>query len=160
VTVSRKQAEGHRWQDTTRHSSAAALDAALADQRAPRYSIGQAAELLGVRPWFLRRLDALDVVKPSRSEGDQRRYSREQLAQIAAAKDLMRDGVSALGVRYVLELQARVAHLEEELAKAKGAPRRGVPRRLEGRRTGSSEPAKGQRQREDAAPSAKAAPLG
>lgn len=102
----------------------AELDAALADRRAPRYSIGQASELLGVAPWFLRRLDTLDVVKPSRSGGAQRRYSREQLGQVADAKAMMDDGISTLGVRRVLQLQARVDQLEAELARARSRLRR------------------------------------
>jgi MerR family transcriptional regulator/heat shock protein HspR len=108
----------------TEPSANAELDAALADRGAPRYSIGQASELLGVAPWFLRRLDSMDVVKPSRSGGAQRRYSREQLGQVADAKALMDDGVSTVGVRRVLELQARVAQLEAELARARGRLRR------------------------------------
>lgn len=101
----------------------AAVEAALADRGAPRYSISQASELLGVTPWFLRRLDTLDVVKPSRSGGAQRRYSRDQLTQVADAKALMDDGVSTVGVRRVLELQARVSQLEAELARARGRGR-------------------------------------
>lgn len=99
-------------------SPLAALETALADARAPRFTIGQAAELLGVAPWFLRRLDALDIVRPGRSDGDHRRYSQEQLRQAAEAKALMDAGVSTAGVRRVLELQARVAGLEQELALA------------------------------------------
>ena len=92
------------------------LDTALADRQAPRYSVGQAAELLGVRPWFLRRLDTLGVVTPARNGGDQRRYSRSQLEQVAEAKAMMDDGVSTEGVRRVLALQSKVERLEAELA--------------------------------------------
>lgn len=104
------------------------LEAALADRQAPRYSVGQAAELLGVRPWFLRRLDTLGVVTPARSEGDQRRYSRSQLEQVADAKAMMDDGVSTEGVRRVLALQSKVERLEAELAGAR-ARLRDRPRR-------------------------------
>lgn len=95
------------------------LDTALADRQAPRYSTGQAAELLGLPQWFLRRLDSLDVVKPSRNGGAQRRYSGDQLRQVAEARALMDDGVSASAVRRVLELEARVERLEAELARAR-----------------------------------------
>jgi MerR family transcriptional regulator/heat shock protein HspR len=94
------------------------LEAALADRQAPRYSVGQAAELLGVRPWFLRRLDTLGVVRASRSGGDQRRYSRSQLEQVADAKTMMEQGISTEGVRRVMALQAQVERLEAELAGA------------------------------------------
>src|SRR5579875_3785670 len=39
--------------------SRSAVAAALDDETAPRYTVGQVAELLDVRPWFLRRLDTL-----------------------------------------------------------------------------------------------------
>ncbi len=114
--------------DSEPRARTAALDAALSDARVPRFTIGQAAELVGVRPWFLRRLDALDVVKPTRSGGDQRRYSREQLGQVAEARALMSDGVSARGVRRVLELQARIERLEEELDRVRSRPKQRPPR--------------------------------
>lgn len=97
----------------------ARLHRALSDLDAPRYSVGQAAELLGVRPWFLRRLDSLGLVSPSRSDGDQRRYSGHQLAQVAEAKAMMDDGVSTEGVRRVMALQSRVDQLEAELARTR-----------------------------------------
>lgn len=97
----------------------ASLQRALADLDAPRYSIGQAAELLGVRPWFLRRLDSLGVVSPARSGGAQRRYSGHQLGQLAEAKAMMDDGVSSEGVRRVMALQTKVDHLEAELARTR-----------------------------------------
>lgn len=86
---------------------------------APRYSTSQAADLLGVRPWFLRRLDSLGVVSPTRSGGDQRRYSGHQLGQVVEAKAMMDDGVSTEGVRRVMALQTRVDHLEAELARTR-----------------------------------------
>jgi MerR family transcriptional regulator/heat shock protein HspR len=97
----------------------APLDRALADLDAPRYTVGQVSELLGVRPWFLRRLDTLGLVTPSRSGGAQRRYSRRQLDQVADARALMDDGVSSAGVRKVFELQAQVGALQAELAETR-----------------------------------------
>lgn len=103
-----------------------ALDAALGDDRAPRYSVGQVADLLDVRPWFLRRLDAMGVVTPTRSDGDQRRYSREDLERLIDARALMRQGVSVAGIRQVLELRDRVAELEDELAEWRRWPGTGT----------------------------------
>jgi MerR family transcriptional regulator/heat shock protein HspR len=106
-----------------RRRALAALDAALDDGRAPRFSIGQVADLLDVRPWFLRRLDAMGVVTPTRSGGDQRRYSREDLARLIDARALMSEGVSVAGIRQVLELRDRVAELESALAESRRWPR-------------------------------------
>ena len=93
-----------------------ALDAALSDYSAPRYSVGQAAELLGVAPWYLRRLDALGVVTPGRSGGAQRRYSTSRLAD---AKAMMDGGVSAEGARRLLEMQDKVGLLQAQLDQAR-----------------------------------------
>ena len=109
-----------------RYRELAALDAALADGRAPRYSIGQVADLLDVRPWFLRRLDAMGVVTPTRSDGAQRRYSRENLERLIEARALMREGVSVAGIRQVLALRGRVAELEGELAASRRRPGTGI----------------------------------
>lgn len=96
-----------------------ALDAALSDDSAPRYSVGQAAELLGVAPWYLRRLDALGVVTPGRSGGAQRRYSTSQLGRLADAKAMMDGGVSAEGARRLLEMQDKVDLLQAQLDQAR-----------------------------------------
>ena len=49
---------------------------ALDDPDYPAYTTGRAAEVLGVRQTFLRSLDAAGTVRPARSAGGRRRYSR------------------------------------------------------------------------------------
>ena len=51
----------------------------LDDQDYPAYTMGRAADLLGVQPAFLRSLDAAGLLNPDRSTGGQRRYSRREL---------------------------------------------------------------------------------
>ena len=92
--------------------------AALDYDSAPLFSVGQVAQLVGLRPWFLRRLDSMGVVTPTRSGGDHRRYSRADIRRLLAARALMHDGVSVAGVRYVFELEKRVAELEDALRAA------------------------------------------
>jgi hypothetical protein len=46
---------------------------ALDDPDYPAYTTGQAAEVLGVRPAFLRSLDAAGAVTPQRAAGGRRR---------------------------------------------------------------------------------------
>jgi MerR family transcriptional regulator/heat shock protein HspR len=82
----------------------------------PVFTIGQVAEALGVQQAFLRRLDQENVVRPVRSEGGQRRYSRQQIDRVAKVCVLVDEGLTLAGVRRVLELEARVAVLETELA--------------------------------------------
>ncbi|WP_157180141.1 MerR family DNA-binding transcriptional regulator, partial [Rhodococcus sp. DK17] len=50
----------------------------LDDEDYPAYSMGHAAEILGVTQAFLRSLDAAKLLTPGRSEGGHRRYSRYQ----------------------------------------------------------------------------------
>lgn len=91
----------------------------LDDVDAALYTVGQVAELLDVPVAQLRRLDDRDVVSPSRSQGNQRRYSRREIERLRDALDLTADGLPLAGVRRVLELQDRVADLEAELAETR-----------------------------------------
>jgi MerR family transcriptional regulator, heat shock protein HspR len=102
----------------------AAVEAALGDDRAALYSVGQVAKLLDMRPWFLRRLDRMGVVRPSRTAGAQRRYSREDMERLIDARALMREGISVIGVRHVFKLQEKI----EELTAALRTEHAGGPR--------------------------------
>lgn len=88
----------------------------LDDPRAPLYSVGQVASMLDVQQAFLRRLDSHDIVSPARSDGQQRRYSRNDIAEVQEAVGLIDEGLTLSGVRRVLDLQERVRHLEQELS--------------------------------------------
>jgi MerR family transcriptional regulator, heat shock protein HspR len=81
----------------------------------PLYTVGQVADLLGVQPAFLRRLEAHDAVAPSRSAGGQRRYSRREVEHIAAINGLMADGMTLAGAKRIIALQAEVDELRRRL---------------------------------------------
>jgi DNA-binding transcriptional MerR regulator len=85
------------------------------DEHAPIYSVGQVSGMLGLQPAFLRRLDAEDVVRPGRSAGGQRRYSRSDITAVQRVADLASDGFTLAGIRRVLELETQVAALQAEL---------------------------------------------
>lgn len=84
----------------------------LDDEDYPAVTMGQAAELLGVQPAFLRSLDAADVLNPVRSAGGHRRYSRRQLEFAARMRELFDEGVT-------LEAAHRILRLEDELQVAR-----------------------------------------
>ena len=90
-----------------------------AGRAVPLFTVGQVADMLGVQQAFLRRLDRHDVVSPARSGGQQRRYSRLDVAQVQQALTLIGDGLTLPGVRRVLELQAEVRALRAEIARLK-----------------------------------------
>ncbi|HLV56852.1 MAG TPA: MerR family transcriptional regulator [Actinotalea caeni] len=83
----------------------------------PFYTIGQVAEVLGVPVAQLRRLDDLEIVQPSRSQGNQRRYTQNEIALLREVIDLTQEGVSLAGARMVIELRRRVEDLEAEVAR-------------------------------------------
>jgi DNA-binding transcriptional MerR regulator len=99
----------------------------LDDEDYPAMTMGQAAELLDVQPAFLRSLDAADVVRPARSAGGHRRYSRRQLERAARMRTLFDEGLTLDAAARVVQLQdeldvarSRIAQLERELAEARG----------------------------------------
>jgi MerR family transcriptional regulator/heat shock protein HspR len=83
----------------------------LDDPDYPAYTTGQAAQLLGVREAFLRGLDAAGAVRPGRSAGGHRRYSRRQLDLAARIRELFDQG-------HTLAATLRIVALEDELAGA------------------------------------------
>jgi MerR family transcriptional regulator, heat shock protein HspR len=103
--------------------------AGLDDPNWPLYTVGQVAQILGVQPAFLRRLDSHEVVRPTRSEGGQRRYSRAEVSRIEEVVGLAGEGFTLPAIRRVLQLQAEVAELQRQLAaeRAKRAGGRRAP---------------------------------
>jgi MerR family transcriptional regulator, heat shock protein HspR len=87
----------------------------LDDHAAALYTVGQVADLLGVQPAFLRRLDAEAIVQPARSAGGQRRYSRNEIAEIERVTSLAGEGLTLPGIRRVLALEAELAATRAEL---------------------------------------------
>lgn len=84
------------------------------DPSVPKYSISVAADLSGVPQQQLRRMEEENLVTPDRTEGNTRRYSDDDLEQIAVATDLAAKGINAAGIRYVLELRAAIQALQQE----------------------------------------------
>jgi DNA-binding transcriptional MerR regulator len=84
----------------------------LDDDDYPLMTMGQAAELLDVQPAFLRSLDAAGVLKPERSGGGHRRYSRRQLMLAVRMRALFDEGLT-------LDAAARIVGLQDELGSAK-----------------------------------------
>jgi DNA-binding transcriptional MerR regulator len=88
----------------------------LDDANMPLFTVGQVAEMLEVQQAFLRRLDEFHVVKPSRSAGGQRRYSRNEIVIVRYVTELIDDGLTLAAVRRVLQLETRVRELEAQIA--------------------------------------------
>jgi MerR family transcriptional regulator/heat shock protein HspR len=97
--------------------------------REPRYVISVAARMCGVRSYTLRYYEKIGIIEPSRSEGNIRLYSDEDIAKIKQMKTLMDDlGITIAGAEVILrmaqritELQKRVEYLEIENSRLKNS---------------------------------------
>src|SRR3954451_21891125 len=97
------------------------------DADAPLYTVGQVADMLGVQPAFLRRLDLEEVVQPARSAGGPRRYSRAEITRVQHVSAMAVEGMTLAGIRLILVLEAEVAELQRRLREheqAAEAPKR------------------------------------
>jgi MerR family transcriptional regulator, heat shock protein HspR len=90
----------------------------LDDEDYPAFTMGQAAELLGAQPAFLRSLDAAGVLKPERSGGGHRRYSRRQLNLAARMRALFDEGLTLEAAARIVDLQDDLATAQDDLATA------------------------------------------
>lgn len=75
--------------------------------------------MLGLQPAFIRRLDTEAVVQPARSDGGQRRYSRNDITRVQQVWSMTGEGMTLPGIRRILALEAEVAHLRAQLERAK-----------------------------------------
>jgi MerR family transcriptional regulator, heat shock protein HspR len=86
----------------------------LDDENLPLFTVGQVSEMLDLQQAFLRRLDEFRVVRPSRSPGGQRRYTRREITVVQYVVNLVDEGMTLAAVRRVLALEERVRELEAE----------------------------------------------
>ena len=86
----------------------------LDDANLPLFTVGQVAGMLEIQQAFLRRLDQHQIVRPSRSEGGQRRYSRNEITVVQYVVRLADEGMTLAAIRRVLVLEDRVRELEAE----------------------------------------------
>jgi MerR family transcriptional regulator, heat shock protein HspR len=93
----------------------------LDDENLPLFTVGQVSQMLEIQQAFLRRLDEFRVVRPSRSAGGQRRYTRREITVVQYVTNLVDEGMTLKAVRRVLELEERVRELEAQRDALKAA---------------------------------------
>lgn len=98
----------------------------LDDENLPLFTVGQVSVMLEVQQAFLRRLDDFGVVRPSRSGGGQRRYTRREITVVQYVVQLASEGMSLAGIRRILQLEAQVRELEQECVALRAQLRRYV----------------------------------
>lgn len=95
------------------------------DRRAV-YVISVAAELAGVHPQTLRIYERKGLLLPARTGGGSRRYSAADIAALQRIQELTDDGLNLAGVKKVIELEAELARLRQELAQVREAAAKAV----------------------------------
>jgi DNA-binding transcriptional MerR regulator len=67
--------------------------------------------MLALKQAFLRRIDDLQVVSPSRSAGRQRRYTRVEIRVIQQVASMADEGMTLPAIRRIIELEQRLAEV-------------------------------------------------
>lgn len=81
------------------------------------YHISSVAEMYRIHPQTLRLYEREGLLKPSRSEGNTRLYSDEDLKRLELILNLIRDlGVNLAGVEVVINMRAKIERIEAEVA--------------------------------------------
>jgi MerR family transcriptional regulator, heat shock protein HspR len=80
------------------------------------YMISAVAEMYNVHPQTLRLYEREGLLSPSRSEGNTRLYTEEDLERLEVILSLTRDlGVNLAGIEIILNMRARMKEVEREV---------------------------------------------
>jgi MerR family transcriptional regulator/heat shock protein HspR len=80
------------------------------------YMISSVAEQYGVHPQTLRLYEREGLLKPSRSDGNTRLYTDEDLERLEVILHLTRDlGVNLAGVEIILNMRAKMAAMQGQI---------------------------------------------
>ncbi len=80
------------------------------------YMISAVAEKYGVHPQTLRMYEREGLLKPSRSEGNTRLYTDEDLNRLEVILELTRElGVNLAGVEIILNMREKMAAMQTQI---------------------------------------------
>lgn len=86
------------------------------------YMISAVAEQYEIHPQTLRLYEREGLLRPSRSEGNTRLYTDDDLERLEIILKLTRDlGVNLAGVEVILDLRARLSRMEGEVERVMDA---------------------------------------
>ncbi|MCL2474593.1 MAG: helix-turn-helix transcriptional regulator [Chloroflexi bacterium] len=81
----------------------------------PRYVISIAAKMLGVQTYKLRYYESVGVISPSRSDGNIRLYSEDDIERLRRAIRLSDElGINMAGVEVIFNLLNRIEELQKD----------------------------------------------
>jgi MerR family transcriptional regulator/heat shock protein HspR len=82
----------------------------------PRYVISVAARMVGVQTYTLRYYEKIGIIEPSRTRGNIRLYSDEDIAFLKQIRTLVEDlGINVAGVEVILRMARRMAELQHRI---------------------------------------------
>ena len=80
------------------------------------YMISAVAEMYNIHPQTLRLYEREGLLLPSRSDGNTRLYTEEDLERLQVILSLTRDlGVNLAGIEIILNMRARMKEMEREV---------------------------------------------
>ena len=92
-------------------------EARPAPARGKYYMISVVAKSYGIHPQTLRLYEREGLLKPSRTEGNTRLYSEDDLRQLEVILNLTRDlGVNLAGVEIVLNMRRKMEQMQGEFS--------------------------------------------
>jgi MerR family transcriptional regulator/heat shock protein HspR len=81
------------------------------------YMISSVAEMYGIHPQTLRLYEREGLLKPSRTEGNTRLYTDEDLERLEIILSLARDlGVNISGIAIILQLRERMEEMQRQMS--------------------------------------------
>ena len=81
------------------------------------YMISVVSKAYGIHPQTLRLYEREGLLKPSRTDGNTRLYSEEDLRQLEVILNLTRDlGVNLAGVEIVLNMRRKMEQMQQEVS--------------------------------------------
>ena len=86
------------------------------DPKAGLYMIGVVSTRYEIHPQTLRMYEREGLLKPSRSEGNTRLYTDEDMKRLEMILSLSRDlGVNLAGIDVILKLRAQIDQMQKEM---------------------------------------------
>ena len=81
------------------------------------YMISSVAEMYGIHPQTLRLYEREGLLKPSRTEGNTRLYTDEDLERLELILSLARDlGVNISGIAIIIQMRERMEEMQRQMS--------------------------------------------
>jgi len=99
-------------------------------KREGAYMISVVAEMYGIHPQTLRLYEREGLLKPSRTEGNTRLYTEDDVKRLEFILTLARDlGVNIAGIGIILEMRERMENMQSQMKEFFGYVQQEITRR-------------------------------